>query len=133
MTVDLPSGPVELTSPFGSLAPVVQTLTPDDAQVVALQFKHSYGTLIVSSDRNDAALTIDGSDFGHPPVLVFLTPGAHKVFLTASNAPDKTRNVDVIEGQRATVEIHFTGSSPETTTSNPRVSLVRQKHQVRPR
>jgi PEGA domain len=88
MTVDLPSGPVELTSPFGSLAPVVQTLTPDDAQVVALQFKHSYGTLIVSSDRNDAALTIDGSDFGHPPVLVFLTPGAHKVFLTASNAPD---------------------------------------------
>jgi PEGA domain len=119
MTADLPPGPIEVTSRFGTLAPVVQTLTPDDAQVVAFHFKHSYGTLIVSSDRADAALTIDGTNFGRPPSLVFLAPGQHKVFLTATNAPDKTRNVDVIEGQRASVEIHFTGSSPETTTSGP--------------
>jgi PEGA domain len=117
LTVDLPSGAIEVTSRFGVLAPVVQTLTPDDAQVVAFHFKHSYGTLIVSSDRGDAALTIDGADFGYPPALVFLAPGPHKVFITAANAPDKTRNVDVIEGQRASIEIHFSGSSPETTTS----------------
>jgi PEGA domain len=86
---------------------------------VAFHFKHSYGTLIVSSDRADAALTIDGTNFGHPPALVFLTPGTHKVFITATNAPDKTRNVDVAEGQRASVEIHFTGASPETVTSGP--------------
>jgi hypothetical protein len=73
----------------------------------------------VSSDRADAALTIDGTNFGHPPALVFLTPGTHKVFITATNAPDKTRSVDVVEGQRASVEIHFTGSSPETVTSGP--------------
>jgi PEGA domain-containing protein len=119
LTADLPPGPIEVTSRFGALAPVVQTLTPDDAQVVAFHFKHSYGTLIVSSDRADAALTIDGTNFGHPPALLFLTPGTHKVFITATNAPDKTRNVDVVEGQRATVEIHFTGSSPETVTSGP--------------
>jgi hypothetical protein len=119
LTVDLPSGPIEVTSSFGSLAPVVQTLTPDEAHVVAFHFTHAYGTLIVSSDRGDAALTIDGTDFGHPPALVFLTPGPHKVFITAANAPDKTRNVDVVEGQRASVEIRFTGSSPETTTSGP--------------
>ena len=119
LTADLPPGPIEVTSRFGTLAPVVQTLTPDDAQVVAFHFKHSYGTLIVSSDRADAALTIDGTNFGHPPALVFLTPGTHKVFITATNAPDKTRSVDVGEGQRASVQIHFSGSSPETTTSGP--------------
>src|ERR1700730_5379303 len=109
----------DLLKRFGILAPVVETLTPDDAQVVAFHFKHSHGTLIVSSDRADAALTIDGTNFGHPPALVFLPPGTHKVFITATNAPDKTRNVDVVAGQRASVEIHFTGASPETVTSGP--------------
>jgi hypothetical protein len=53
LTADLAPGPIEVTSRFGTLAPVVQKLTPDDAQVVAFHFKHSYGTLIVSSDRAD--------------------------------------------------------------------------------
>jgi PEGA domain len=119
LTADLSPGPIEVTSRFGTLAPVVQKLTPDDAQVVAFHFKHSYGTVIVSSDRADAALTIDGTNFGHPPALVFLAPGTHKVFITATNAPDKTKNVDVVDGQRASVEIHFTGASPETVTSGP--------------
>jgi hypothetical protein len=107
-----------------SLAPVAQTLTPDEAHVVAFRFTHAYGTLIVSNDRGDAGLTIDGTDFGHPPALVFLAPGPHKIFITAANAPDKTRNVDLIEGQRASVEIHFSGSSPErsTSASSPTVS-----------
>src|SRR5467141_3931822 len=109
LTADLPPGPIEIISRFGALAPVVQTLTPDDAQVVAFHFKHSYGTLIVSSDRADATLTIDGANFGHPPALVFLPPGTHKVFITATNTPDKTRSVDVAEGQRASVQIHFSG------------------------
>src|SRR5260221_10166299 len=119
MTADLPPGPIEVISRFGTLTPVVQTLTPDDAQVVSFHFKHSYGTLIVSSDRADAVLTIDGTNFGRPPALVFLTPGTHKVFITATNAPDKTRNVDITEGQRASVEIHFTGGNPPNITSRP--------------
>jgi hypothetical protein len=85
LTADLPPGPTEVTSRFGTLEPVVQTLTLDDAQVVAFRFKHSYGTLIVSSDRADATLAIDGTNFGHPPALVFLTPGTHKVFVAATN------------------------------------------------
>src|SRR5260221_851362 len=119
LTADLPPGPIEVISRFGNVTPVVQSLTPDGAQGVEFHFKHPYGTLIVSSDRADAALTSEGTSFGHPPALVFLTPGTPKGFITANNAPDKTRNVDVVEGQRATVEIHFTGSSPETVTSGP--------------
>ena len=41
LTADLPPGPIEITSHFGTLAPVVQTLTPDNAQVVALPFQAS--------------------------------------------------------------------------------------------
>src|SRR5260221_14606261 len=103
LTADLPPGPIEVISRFGNLTPVVQTLTPDGAQVVAFHFKHSYGTLIVSSDRADAALTIDGTSFGHPPALVFLTPCFYKIFITANNAPVKTRNVDVGECHQASV------------------------------
>jgi hypothetical protein len=66
-TADPPPGAIEVTSRFGVLAPVVQRLTPDETQVVAFHFKHTYGTVIVSSDRGDAGLTIDGTDFGHPP------------------------------------------------------------------
>lgn len=119
LTMDLPAGPIVLTSRFGSLAPVTETVTSDEEQASSFNFQHSYGIVIVSSDREDAELTIDGAAFGHPPALLFVSPGTHKVFLTAPNAPDKTRSVDVAQGQRASVEIHFSGPSPETVTSGP--------------
>jgi hypothetical protein len=119
LTMDLPSGPTVLTSRFGSLTPVTETVTSDEEQASSFNFQHAYGILIVSSDREDAELTIDAAAFGHPPALLFVTPGTHKVFLTAPNAPDKTRSVDVAQGQRASVEIHFSGPSPETITRGP--------------
>jgi hypothetical protein len=92
LTMDLPSGPTVLTSRFGSLAPVTETVTSDEEQASSFNFQHAYGILIVSSDREDAELTIDAAAFGHPPALLFVTPGTHKVFLTAPNAPDESRN-----------------------------------------
>ena len=38
--------------------------------------------------------------------------------MTASNAPDKTREVEVAAGQRASVEMEFSAGSPETTKTN---------------
>jgi hypothetical protein len=43
-----------------------------------------------------------------------LSPGRHKVFLQAENAPDKTREVEIKVGYRTSVRINFTGGSPET-------------------
>jgi hypothetical protein len=119
LTLDLPGGqPVEITSRFGPLGPLTQTLTPSDVQIVAYQFKHEYGTLVVTCERTDAALVIDGTGYGHPPAVVLISPGKHKLFLTASNAPDKTREVELKAGERATVEMDFSGGSPETTKTS---------------
>ena len=121
LTLDLPSGqPVEMTSRFGPLEPLTQTVTPSEGQIVAYQFKHAYGTLVVTCERTDAALVIDGTGYGHAPAVVLVSPGRHKLFMTATNAPDKTREVELKAGERATVEMDFSGGSPETTkTSAP--------------
>jgi hypothetical protein len=119
LTLDLPAAqPVEIASRFGPLGALVHTLTPDESQVTAYQFKHEYGTVVVTCDRTDAGLVIDGTGYGHPPAVVLLSPGQHKLFLTASNAPDKTREVDVAAGQRSSVEMDFYGGSPETTKTS---------------
>jgi PEGA domain len=119
LTLSLPAGqPVEVSSRFGPLGVLVHTLTPDESQVIAYQFKHEYGTIVVTCDRTDAALVIDGTGYGHPPAVVLVSPGQHKLFLTASNAPDKTQEVEVGAGQRASVEMDFSGGSPETTKAS---------------
>lgn len=119
LTLNLPAGqPVEIASRFGPLAPLLHTLTPDENQVIAYQFKHEYGTIVVTCDRTDAELVIDGTGYGHPPAVVLMSPGNHKLFVTASNAPDTTREVEVAAGQRATVEMDFSGGSPETTKTS---------------
>jgi len=118
ITLSLPAGQsVEVSSRFGPLGVLVHTLTPDDNQVIAHQFKHEYGTLVVTCDRTDAALVIDGTGYGHPPAVVLVSPGPHKLFITASNAPDKTQEVEVTAGQRASVEMD-SGGSPETTKAS---------------
>src|ERR1700744_230658 len=94
LTLSLPAGqPVEVTSRFGPLGPLMHTLTPDDNQVIAYQFKHEYGTIVVTCDRTDATLVIDGTGYGLAPAVVLVSPGRHKLFMSASNAEDKTREV----------------------------------------
>jgi hypothetical protein len=110
----LPGLSMEITSRLGSLAPLTVTVTPEKGQTVAHRFEHLYGTLIVESDRNDAALKIDGENCGNVPRLLLLSPGRHKVFLQAANAPDKTREVEIRVGYRTSVRINFAGASPET-------------------
>ena len=119
LTVNLPIGPVELTSRYGTLVSVVQTLVPDAQRSVSFHFKHSYGTLLVSSDRADAVLIVDGVDYGHPPAQLFLAPGNHKLLLSAPNAPDKTRRVDLLEGQHISVQINFGPMNGELAASSP--------------
>ena len=107
LTANLPLGPVEVTSRFGTLVSVMQTLVPDAQRAVSFHFKHSYGTLLVSSDRADSVLIVDGVDYGRPPAQLFLPPGNHKLLLSAPSAPDKTRRVDLLEGQHVNVQITF--------------------------
>jgi hypothetical protein len=115
LSLYLPPGlPMEITSRWGPLAPITVTVTTEKGQAVVRRFEHVYGTLIVESDRMDAALRIDGEDYGNVPRLLLLSPGRHKVFLQAANAPDKTREVEIRVGYRTSVRINFAGGSPET-------------------
>jgi serine/threonine protein kinase len=107
LTVNLPSGPLEITSRFGQLAPVTQNINPDPQWVTAVQFKHSYGTLAISSDRSDARAFVDGKEIGHLPTQAVLPPGNHKVLVSAANAPDKSNTVSLAEGQHSDLHIQF--------------------------
>ena len=145
LTANLPIGPVEVTSHFGSLVSIVQTLIPDTQGSVSFHFKHSYGTLLVSSDRADSVLIVDGVDYGHPPAQLFLAPGNHKLLLSAPSAPDKTRRVDLLEGQHVNVQINFgpmvgevaavataNASPTPTPASSPSVSSATPANTQRP-
>lgn len=115
LSLQLLSGmPMEITSRWGSLEPVTATVIPRNGRTVVHRFEHVYGTLIVESDRMDAVLRVDGEDCGNVPNLLLLSPGRHKVFLQAPDAPDKTREVEIKVGYRASVRINFAGGSPET-------------------
>ena len=120
LTVNLPPGPLEITSRFGQLAPVVQTINPDPKWVTAVQFKHPYGTLAIASDRSDARAFVDGKEIGHPPLQTPLPPGNHKVLLTAVNAPDKTRSFSLAEGQHHDLHRDFAATnSPSPPSPTP--------------
>lgn len=93
--------------------PVTATVIPGKGRTLVHRFEHLYGALIVESDRDDAALKIDGEDCGNVPRIVFLSPGRHRLFLKAANAPDKTREVEIKVGYRTSVRINFAGGSPE--------------------
>jgi PEGA domain len=115
LVLDLAAGlSIKVTSRFDPLAPVEQTVIPDDKQIMSYRFQHLYGTLIATSDHNDATLTIDGADFGRLPTLLSLSPGEHKLIFRAPNVPDKTRTVEVEVGYRTVVKIDFAGGSPDT-------------------
>ena len=118
LTVNLPPGQVEITSRFGELAPVVQTVNPDPKWVTAVQFKHAYGTAAITSDRPDAHTFVDGKEIGRLPIQTLLTPGSHKVLLTAANASDKTRTVSLAEGQHLDLRVDF-GPGNSTNVSSP--------------
>jgi serine/threonine protein kinase len=120
LTVNLPPGQVEITSRFGQLAPVVQTINPDPKWVTAVQFKHPYGTAAIISDRTDAHAFVDGKEIGRPPIQTLLTPGSHKVLLTAANASDKTRTVSLVDGQHLDLRIDFSpGNGTNVSSPSP--------------
>jgi serine/threonine protein kinase len=107
LTVSLPPGPLEITSQYGELAPVTHNINPDPQWVTAVQFKHSYGTLAISSDRSDAHALVDDKEIGRLPAQAVLPPGNHKVLISAANAPDKINNVSLAEGQHSDLHIQF--------------------------
>jgi serine/threonine protein kinase len=138
LTVNLPPEPVEVTSRYGRLAPINQTITPDPKQLTAARFKHSYGTVTVTSNRSDARVRIDGVDAGHPPFRDLLSPGIHQLVVNVPNAPDLVRTISLADGQNLNLPLQFTapstgdigstssGTLPPPLASGPATSAIIQ-------
>jgi serine/threonine protein kinase len=115
----LPLGPVELTSKIGSLAPVTQRFTPDPDGSSAIEFKHTYGLLSITSDRTDAEVLIGGINLGHAPIEGILPPGKHQVVVKVSGTPDQVRIAEIQANHRQVMQFTFGGADSEANQSNP--------------
>ena len=107
LTVELPPQPVELVSRIGALPPVTRRVVPDSSESTAIEFKHDYGTVSLTSDRPDAEVIVEGISLGTPPIEGILPPGQHKIVVRAPGAPDETRTVNLASGQRVALDINF--------------------------
>lgn len=107
LTVSLPPNPVELVSRIGALEPVSKQVTPDPAGTAAVEFKHNYGWVLVSTNRRNSVVLIEGFSFGKAPVLGILPPGRHPVTARASGYQDQTQVVDVQTGKRTSLAFRF--------------------------
>jgi PEGA domain len=107
LTVSLPPEPIELVSRIEDLKPVRMRVVPDPNHTSTVEFKHQYGTVVVSSNRHDAEVSIEGSSTGKPPIERVLPPGRYFVVVRAPGFPDQTEVADVQIGQRMVMAFNF--------------------------
>ncbi len=120
LTVSLPPKPVELVSRVGSLTAEVQRVVPDPKGANVVEFRHSYGTLSVRSDRPDAEIVFSGVNRGKLPFEGRVAPGQYEVLGRAPGMPDQTKTVGVQPGQKAELQFNFsTAPVPATPSSTP--------------
>jgi hypothetical protein len=129
LTVSLPPNPVELVSRIGALEPVSKQVTPDPTGTAAVEFKHNYGWVLVSTNRRNSEVLIEGFSFGKAPVLGILPPGRHPVTVRASGYQDQTQVVDVQTGKRTSLAFRFRRSmrlarSGPATASPPKTAAL---------
>ena len=119
LNYNLPLGQLELTSKIGSLAPIIQRVTPDPGGNSVVEFKHTYGLLSINADRADAEVLIGGISLGHAPIEGILPPGKHQVVIKASGAPDQTRTADIQPNRRLVMQFTFGANVSETKQPSP--------------
>ena len=111
LTIELPPEPVELVSRIGALAPVSREVMPDSNDTAVVEFKHAYGTISLTSDRDDSEVSVGGINLGKLPIEGIFPPGQHQIVVRAPGAPDQTRMVEIAAGQRLAIEINFNAAS----------------------
>jgi len=112
LTVSLPPEPIELVSRIEDLKPVRMRVVPDPNHTSTVEFKHQYGTVVVSSNRHDAEVSIEGSSTGNPPIERVLPPGRYSVVVRAPGFTDQTEVADVQIGQRMVMAFNFAPPPP---------------------
>jgi len=121
LTIELPTEPVELVSRIGALAPVSREVVPDaNDAVTVVEFKHQYGTISLTSDREDSEVSVGGINLGKLPIEGIFPPGQHQIVVRAPGLPDQTRVADVVAGQRIAIEVDFSVASRAAAAMTPK-------------
>jgi serine/threonine protein kinase len=110
-TTELPLEPVELVSRIGALSPVSKEVVPDPDGNTVVEFKHQYGVISLTSDRDDAEVAVGGINLGKLPIEGIFPPGQHQIVVRASGVPDQTRAADIQAGQHIAMEFDFNVAS----------------------
>jgi serine/threonine protein kinase len=121
LTLELPAEPVELVSRIGALAPVSREVVPDaNDAVTVVEFKHEYGTISLTSDRDDSEVSVGGINLGKLPIEGIFPPGQHQIVIRAPGLPDQSRIANVVAGQRIAIEVDFSVASRAAAAMTPK-------------
>ena len=120
LTIELPPEPVELVSRIGALAPVSHEVVPDPNGTTVVEFKHEYGVISLTSDRDDSEVTVGTINLGKLPIEGIFPPGQYQIVVRAPGVPDQTRVAEVEAGQRVAMEINFNVASRAAATMTQR-------------
>jgi S1-C subfamily serine protease len=66
-----------------------------------------FGTLTITSDRDDAEVYVDGAFHGNVPATLKLSAGAHKIVLKVSGQHDYERSIEVLASSKLTLNAVF--------------------------
>ena len=124
VTVELPPQRAQLVSRIGALAPVTEEFIPTGSGKQALEFKHDFGVVSISSDRFDSEVYIAGIDLGKVPIDAILPPGQHQIVVRSEGLPDQTKTIHIRTGQKVTLPISFISNAGVAGNSESRSERV---------
>jgi serine/threonine protein kinase len=116
LTIELPPETLHLVSRIGALAPVSHEVVPDPNGTNVVEFKHEYGVISLTSDRDDSEVAVGTINLGKLPIEGIFPPGQYQIVVRAPGVPDQTRVAEVVAGQHVAMEINFNVASRTAAT-----------------
>lgn len=96
-----------------------------EAQIADLEAR--FAEISVTTDRPGTVISVDGREVGRTPLAkpIRLPAGAHEISAVAQGMPKATRNIDVGEAERRTIDFTFAPAPAAATTGQPATTAER--------
>ncbi len=100
-----------------------------EAQLAELEAR--FAEITITTDRPGTVVSVDGREIGRTPLAkpIRLPPGAHEISAFAEGAPKATRNIEVGEAERRTIDFTF---APGPLAASPAAAPVAQTERPQP-
>jgi len=90
---------------LSELEPLASKLTPAEVAAPPAQSPRAATQLMISSPIDDVAISLDGNPAGELPYIAAVTPGVHRVTLTADGYLPYERDVRVLDGSVVPLDV----------------------------